>query len=77
MRESEQGRRDVDAAIVARLPDGCTSCRGDEGIRYHWQDKWTRHVPRAPKPQVETCAVCGRTYPLKYMVVGWGSGAAS
>ena len=37
MRESEQGRQDVDAAIVARLPDGCTLCRGDEGTRYDWQ----------------------------------------
>ncbi len=74
MRESEQGRQDdVDAAIVARLPDGCTSCRGDEGVRYDWQDKRTRHVPRAPKPQEETCAVCGRTYPLNYVIVGWRS----
>ena len=70
-------RRRVDR-LAGLVMNGCTVCRKDEmTVRYDWQDKRTRHVPRAPKPQVETCAVCGRTYPLKYMVVGWGSGAAS
>ena len=73
MQESAQGRQDVDAAIVARLPDGCTSCRGDEGTRYDWQDKRTRHISRPPRPQVETCTACGRTYSLNYVRINWKS----
>ncbi len=73
MKETEQGRQDVDAAIVAHVPDGCTLCRGDEGTRYDWQDRRTRHIPRPPRPQVETCTACGRTYSLNYVSVNWKS----
>ena len=78
MRGSLQGVRARVTRLASQIRNGCRACREDEAkIKYDWQDERTRHVPRAPKPQVETCAVCGRTYPLKYMVVGWGSGAAS
>ena len=78
MRGTLAGVRRRVERLAGQVRNGCTACRQDEAtVRYDWQDERTRHVPRAPKPQVETCAVCGRTYPLQYMVVGWGRGAAS
>ncbi len=72
MRGSLQGVRARVTRLASQIRNGCRACREDEAkIRYDWQDKWTRHVPRAPKPQVETCAVCGRTYPLTYTVYSW------
>ncbi len=82
MRGSLKGvRARVERLASQVVRDGCKACRGDEAkIRYHWRDAGSLRSVNdelADRPQVETCAVCGRTYPLKYMIVGWGSGAAS
>ena len=57
--------------------DGCTACREDEAkIRYRWQETRadSSHLVNdelTTLPQVQTCAVCGRTYALQYTIIGW------
>ena len=75
MRGSLQGVRARVTRLASQIRNGCTSCRGDEAkIRYHWRDAGSLRSVNdelADRPQVETCAVCGRTYPLTYTVYSW------
>ena len=78
MRGSLRGIRSRVERLARHMRDGCTACRGDEAkIRYHWRDTRSGSLRSvndelADRPQVETCAACGRTYPLRYVIVGWG-----
>ena len=63
--------------LAGHLRDGCRACRGDAArTKYIWRDHRPGSGRRvaddlAQRPREETCATCGRTYPLRYVVVGW------
>ena len=65
------------ASQVEVVRVGCAVCRADEAqVRFCWHDVFTE-PPRsvddelAALPQSETCDACGRTYALRYTVIGW------
>ena len=65
--------------LAGRVGNGCTACQKDEATpRLRWLDTLSAS-PRslddelADLPQVTTCDVCGRTYPLQYQVISWMS----
>ncbi len=56
---------------------GCPVCRGDEArMRFCWYDVLADPPVSvadvlATQPQSKTCSACGRTYALRYTVIGW------
>ncbi len=81
MRRSLQSVRTRVDRLASKIGSviGCPICQEDEAqIRFCWHDKDAEH-PRsvhdelAALPQSNTCAACGRTYALRYTVIGWMS----
>ncbi len=56
---------------------GCPVCRGDEArMRFCWHDVLADPPVSvadvlATQPPSKTCSACGRTYALRYTVIGW------
>ncbi len=77
MRGSLQGVRGRVTRLASQIRNGCRACREDEAkIRYRWQDTRADSSRRVNDelttlPQVQTCAVCGRTYALQYTIISW------
>ena len=80
MRGSLSGVRARVERLASRLQStggGCAACREDEErIRFRWHDDLAE-FPRtvadvlAELPHSNTCDSCGRTYALRYTVLGW------